>query len=81
MSHSLSIGQWTCPSGNQVEVLFTPNTLKGGEATFMWDEGPPLRPDDQAYYLQVIRPQALSRVLALTSQQKQSIFHPKGDLR
>ena len=67
MSQSHTIGKWTCPSGNQVDAQFTPNNHKGGEVTFLWDEGPPLTPDDEVYYLQVIRPHITRKVLALIS--------------
>lgn len=57
------LGDWTCPSGNNVEVFFRP--LAGGTATLdmEWDEPPPLLPGDEVYYLGVIRP-AVTRLVA-----------------
>lgn len=74
-----AIGKWTCPSGNRIDAVFTPNTHKGGDVAFYWDEGPPMPPDDLAYYIQVIRPQIAMKVLALVPRCKQSIFHTKGE--
>jgi hypothetical protein len=68
MSQSHIIGQWTCPSGNSVDAVLQGD---GPDVTFMWDVIP-LSPEDLAYYLRVIRPQAVMK--ALSQQPKKSIF-------
>ena len=62
MSTRVRLGDWTCPSGNNVEAFYRP--LNAGLATLdmEWDEPPPLTPGDEAYYLSVIRP-ALTRLV------------------
>lgn len=57
------IGSWTCPSGNRVNAECQG---AGSDVQFYWDVPPPLPPEDHAYYLQVIRPQTLRRVFALS---------------
>ena len=71
------IGQWTCPSGNQVDAVFKPDNHKGGHVDLIWDEVPPLTPEDEAYYYQVIRLEVVMSVLALTQKRNK---HVKGDL-
>ena len=51
------IGQWTCPSGNSVDAILEG---EGPAMNFHWDTMP-LTSEDLAYYLQVIRPQAITR--------------------
>jgi hypothetical protein len=59
---SQMIGNWTCPSGNRVDALLQGT---GPDVTFCWDVAPPnLTPEDQAYYIQVIRPEAVMKALS-----------------
>jgi hypothetical protein len=62
MSGRIRLGDWTCPSGNNVEAFYRP--LGEGLATLdmEWDEPPPLLPGEEAYYLGVIRP-AVARLV------------------
>ena len=60
MAETNLIGQWTCPSGNSVDVIVQGEGLN---LNFLWDQTP-LSPEDHKYYLEVIRPQALRRLLA-----------------
>ena len=56
------LGDWTCPSGNNVVAYYRP--VGDGQALLdmEWDDAPPLLPDDQRYYLVVIQP-ALVRLV------------------
>ena len=56
-----TIGRWTCPSGNRVDALLQGDGL---DVLFCWDSAPPLSPEDQAYYIRVIRPQAVMKALS-----------------
>jgi len=58
-----TIGRWTCPSGNRVDVVFTPKGHKLGDLQCIWDS-PPRDPKDQAYYYKVIRPEAVMRAVS-----------------
>jgi hypothetical protein len=61
------LGDWTCPSGNNVVAYYRP--IDGGGHAMIdmeWDDAPPLLPDDQRFYLVVIRPALLARVRAYT---------------
>lgn len=62
------LGDWTCPSGNNVEAFY--RTLGEGTATIemAWDEPPPLAPGDEAYYLTVIQPAVARRAAEYTEQ-------------
>ena len=60
-----TIGQWICPSGNRVDAQLQE---PGSEVTFCWDT--PLTPEDQAYYIRVIRPEAVRKAWALSQQRK-----------
>jgi hypothetical protein len=62
------LGDWTCPSGNNVEAFYRP--LGAGLATLEmeWDEPPPLLASDEVYYAGVIRPELLRRVREYTEQ-------------
>ena len=59
------LGDWTCPSGNNVAVYLRPDpALEGLEHFEMeWDTPPPLRAADLVHYLTVILP-AVHRRLA-----------------
>jgi hypothetical protein len=63
MSTRVRLGDWTCPSGNNVEAFYRP--LGAGLATLdmEWDDPPPLNTTDEAYYVAVIRP-AVTRLVA-----------------
>jgi hypothetical protein len=45
------LGDWTCPSGNNVQAF-----LDQGVLEMAWDTPPPLSPIDEAFYHSVIRP-------------------------
>ncbi len=63
MSGRVRLGDWTCPSGNNVEAFY--RSLGEGLAALdvEWDESPPLLAGDEAYYLGVIQP-AIVRLAA-----------------
>jgi hypothetical protein len=50
------LGAWDCPSGNNVEAWITTHGPDLGEITMAWDTPPPLRAEDELYYVGVIRP-------------------------
>jgi hypothetical protein len=60
------LGDWTCPSGNNVAAYY--RALGDGPAVIEmeWDDPPPLLPDDERYYRIVIRPAVVARVRAYT---------------
>jgi hypothetical protein len=66
MSGRVRLGDWTCPSGNNVEAFYRP--LGDGLATLdmEWDDMPPLGPADAVYYHAVIRPALVRLVGAYT---------------
>jgi hypothetical protein len=55
------LGDWTCPSGNNVVAYY--RELRPGQAVrdLEWDAPPPLSPADELYYLAVIRPAIVRR--------------------
>ena len=68
MAQSQNIGRWTCPSGNRVDAVLQGTS---SDVTFCWDVAPPnLTPEDMAYYLQVIRPQAVMMALVFSPKKK-----------
>jgi hypothetical protein len=56
------LGDWTCPSGNNVVAYYRTLGQKQAAIDMEWDDAPPLLPDDQRYYLIVIRPALLARI-------------------
>lgn len=50
------LGDWTCPSGNNVEAYYRPVSDGLAMLELAWDDPPPLAPADETYYLTVIRP-------------------------
>ena len=56
MKDLITIGSWTCPSGNSVDVLLSQDPKGMGHLWFQWDDPPPLTPEDEAHYFRVIRP-------------------------
>jgi hypothetical protein len=62
------LGDWTCPSGNNVEVFY--RLIGDGFAALEleWDGPPPLQPADEVYYLDVIRPAVVRLVAEYTEQ-------------
>jgi len=70
---SQNIGRWTCPSGNRVDAMLQGT---GPDVTFCWDA--PLTLEDQAYYIRVIRPEAVMRALAVSHKRK-CINQSKGE--
>jgi hypothetical protein len=60
------LGDWTAPSGNNVEVYYRP--LGDGLATLdmEWDKAPPLLPADEVFYLGVIRPAVVRLAMEYT---------------
>ena len=58
----ITIGSWTCPSGNSVDVLLSQDAKGMGHIWFQWDDPPPLTPEDEAYYFRGIRPAVTLRV-------------------
>ena len=65
-SERVRLGDWTCPSGNNVEVFLRPHATGGGHVEFEWDSPPPLTDADAAHYAAVIRPTVLARVREYT---------------
>jgi hypothetical protein len=64
MSARQRLGDWTIPgSRNNVIVYYRPLGARAGVIEMEWDDPPPLRPADEAYYLGVIRP-AVTRLVA-----------------
>ena len=59
----ITIGSWTCPSGNSVDVLLSRDAKGIGHLWNQWDEPSPLSPEDEAYYFRVIRPAVTSGFL------------------
>ena len=55
------LGDWTCPSGNNVEVFYRPVGEQLASLEMEWDSPPPLDAGDEAYYLATIRPALLAR--------------------
>lgn len=62
MSRSLLIGDWTCPSGNNVVAYLVTTAPDLGEVRMEWDQAPPLSAADELYYVVVIRPALIQRV-------------------
>jgi hypothetical protein len=60
MTSRVRLGDWTCPSGNNVVA-----SIPFGSAIveMAWDTPPPLKPADEAYYLTVIQP-AVARLVS-----------------
>jgi hypothetical protein len=56
MTPRIRLASWTCPSGNSVDVFFRQEVAGVEHVDLEWDEPPPLRPADEAYYLTVILP-------------------------
>ena len=54
------LGDWTCPSGNNVVVYAEIHATDEAVLRMQWDTPPPLRPADEIYYRAVIRPAALA---------------------
>ena len=69
MNHEMEIGSWTCPSGNSVDVTFAVDHAGLGRLYYWWDERPPLKPKDAAYYLAIIRPATAMKAAELMKQQ------------
>ncbi len=53
----IKVGSWTCPSGNSVDVFLEQDDTGRCHAWYIWDEPPPLLPQDQRYYIAVIQPE------------------------
>jgi hypothetical protein len=62
------LGDWTCPSGNNVIAYYC--RVRNGLAvvSMEWDSPPPLTPIDEVYYLAVIQPAVTARVAEYTEQ-------------
>ena len=62
---AVKIGPWILPSGNSCEAVLR---LHRGAfvAELIWDEPPPLSEEDEAFYLAVIRPEVVRRVLEIS---------------
>ena len=52
------IGTFKCPSGNVVDVYAS----RDGGVIMEWDEPPPLSPDDECYYRDVIMPAVMASI-------------------
>ncbi len=61
----IKVGSWRCPSGNSVDVFFERDPNGVGHLFCAWDSPPPLSPEDHAYYLAVILPEAQVQALSL----------------
>ena len=60
------LGDWTCPSGNNVEAFYITLDAKQGALELEWDTPPPLLPADEVFYLGVIRPAIMQLVTHYT---------------
>jgi hypothetical protein len=60
------LGNWTCPSGNDVEVFYRMVGDQLASLEMEWDSPPPLTAADETYYLVTIRPAVLMRVREYT---------------
>jgi hypothetical protein len=62
MSARVRLGDWTCPSGNNVVAFVEPDTGDGvRRVALAWDNPPPLGAADLVYYLAVILPAVTRR--------------------
>jgi hypothetical protein len=50
------LGDWTCPSGNNVVAFIVLHSPDQAELRMEWDTPPPLAPQDERHYTDVIRP-------------------------
>jgi hypothetical protein len=68
VTQRVRLGDWTCPSGNGVEVYY--RLIGDGFAALEleWDEPPPLQAADEVFYLGVIRPAVMRLVAEYTEQ-------------
>ncbi len=66
MTPRVRLGDWTCPSGNNVEVFFRPVGDGLAVLDMEWDAPPPLTPADDSYYRRVVRPAVTARVAEYT---------------
>lgn len=57
------VGSWQCPSGNTCDAFVWRNQAGLVRLTVEWETPPPLRPEDEVFYLGVILP-AVHRHLA-----------------
>jgi hypothetical protein len=62
VTERVRLGDWTCPSGNNVEAFYRPLDAEQAVVEMEWDAPPPLAPIDEAYYRAVIRPALVRRV-------------------
>jgi hypothetical protein len=64
----VKLGSWICPSGNSVDVFFRRDATNAGldYVDHEWDEPPPLRPEDQVYYIAVVRPAVIRLIQEYT---------------
>jgi hypothetical protein len=53
------LGDWTCPSGNNVEAWLETRGNRQAEIRLAWDVPPPLNHEDEAFYIALIRPQVI----------------------
>ena len=60
------IGDWTCPSGNNVVVFYRPVGDGFTVIDMEWDAPPPLEPDDEIYYVETIRLAVIARLREYT---------------
>jgi hypothetical protein len=67
------LGSWTCPSGNTVDVYVK---LDDGSMENRWEIGPPVPPDDEAYFQRKIYPYALAEWELQWGDSHQHLFPP-----
>jgi hypothetical protein len=60
------LGDWTCPSGNNVEVFYRPFDDNLAVFEMAWDTPPPLSVVDEHYYITTILPAVDARVREYT---------------
>ena len=53
------LGNWTCPTGNNVEAFYVALDDGQGALELAWDQPPPLLPGDEAYYRAVVQPEVV----------------------
>ena len=73
MSTRVRLGDWTTPTGNNVEAFYVPLGGNTAAIEMCWDQPPPLAPADQAHYLAVIQP-AVARLAQKQTEQTGAIL-------
>lgn len=74
MTCRIRLGDWICPSGNSVDVYYRCGL---GRIELEWDPPPPLRPEDEVFYLAVVQPAIIRLVQEYTERPGRAlVIHP-----